>query len=86
MRLIVAFGLCVGLLSIATDDRGVRAVRKARRQTQTIARDIAALKAENATLRARAQALRQDARAIEVEAREALGLARAEEIVVLRRP
>jgi cell division protein FtsB len=84
MRLAAVFGLCVGLLSIAADDRGPRAVMKARRQAQTIAHDIAALRAENAMLRARAQALRHDARAIELEARNALGFARRGEIVVLR--
>jgi cell division protein FtsB len=70
---------------MAAGERGLPAVWKARRQAQTVARDIAALKAENATLRARAQALRADARTIELEARETLGLARAGEIVVLRR-
>ena len=86
MRWIVAFGSCIGLLSTATGDRGLPAVWKARGQAQTIARDIAALRAENAALRARVQALRGDARTIELEARETLGLARADEIVVLRRP
>lgn len=85
MRRIAAFGLCVGLLSIAADDRGPRAVMKARRQAQAIAHDIAALKTENAMLRARAQALRHDARTIELEARGTLGFVRRGEIVVLRR-
>ena len=86
MRWIVAFGLCIGLLSMSAGDRGLPAVWKARRQAQTIAHDIAALRAENALLRARAQALRQDPRTIEIEARDTLGLARAGEVVVLRRP
>ena len=86
MRWIVAFGLCIGLLSMAAGDRGLPAVWKARRQAQSIARDIRLLRAENAALRARAQALREDARAIEIEARATLGFARAGEVVVLRRP
>jgi cell division protein FtsB len=45
---------------------------------------IAALREENARLKARAEALRTDAPTIEAVARETLGLARADEIVVTR--
>jgi cell division protein FtsB len=84
MRWLIAFGLCIGLLSIVAGDRGLPALRKARRDTQTVALEIAALKAENAALRARAEALRHDPRAIEMVARENLGMARAGEIVIRR--
>jgi len=42
------------------------------------------LRAENAQLKARAEALRNDPAAIEVVARETLGLARPDELVVTR--
>lgn len=83
MRWFVAFGLCLGLLGMTATDRGP-ALLKARRQAQRVAREIAALKADNAVLRARAAALRHDARTIEDVARETLGMARPEEIVVRR--
>ena len=85
MRVGFAFGLCIVLLSLCAGDRGLPAVWKARRDARQIAGDIAALKAENRRLRERAQALREDARTIELVARETLGLARAGEIVVVRR-
>ena len=75
MRWIVAFGLCIGLLSMTAGDRGP-ALLRAHQQAQAIAREIAALKAENAALRARAEGLRHDARTIALVARETLGMAR----------
>jgi cell division protein FtsB len=83
MRRVVSFGLCVGLLGMTASDRGP-ALLEARRQAQRVAREIAALRADNAVLRARAAALRHDARTIEHVAREALGMARPDEIVVRR--
>ena len=84
MRWMVGFGLCIGLLNMTAGDRGLPALLAARRQVQTIARDIAALKAENAALRARAEALRPDARTIEMVARDTLGMARRDELLVRR--
>jgi len=84
MKVAVAFGLCIGLLSISVGDRGLPAVFKARRQAAAIAREIGALRATNAALRARVLALRDDPRAIEAVARETLGLARRGEIVIVR--
>jgi cell division protein FtsB len=82
--MLLAFGLCIMLMNLFAGDRGLPAMWKSRQQAQLIARDIAALRAENATLRGRAQALREDARTIELVARETLGLTRPGEIVVLR--
>ena len=86
MRWALVFGLCIGLLAVTAGDRGLEAVLHARGREAAIARDIAALRAENATLRARAAALRDDPRAIEIAARETLGLVRPGEIVLVRRP
>ena len=85
MRWFAAFGLCVAVLNLTAEDRGLPALLRTRRQVQAIARDIAALKAENETLRRRVHALRDDARAIEIEGRSTLGLTRAGELVVLPR-
>jgi cell division protein FtsB len=85
MRVVVAFGLCVMLMSLFAGQRGLPAVWAARRQAAALAREIGMLKAENATLRERAQALRDDRGTIEIAAREALGLARRGELVVRRR-
>lgn len=84
MKAAVAFGFCVLLFGIGADERGVRAMLQARRDTQALAVRIAALRAENGALRRRAEALRRDPRAIEHEARETLGLIGPGEIVVSR--
>lgn len=84
MKAAVAFGVCVLLFGACADERGFRAMLRARRETQTLALRIAALRAENAALRRRAEALRHDTAAIESEARETLGLVRPGEIVVTR--
>lgn len=85
MRVGIAVGLCIILLSVSAGDRGLPAIWKARREAQLIAADIAALKTTNRALRARAQALRDDPRTIERVARETLGLAGTGEFVVVRR-
>ena len=86
MRWMVAFGLCMGLLNMGAEDRGLPALFKARREARGIARDISALRTENARLRTRADLLRRDPRTIELVARERFGLARAGEIVVFVAP
>jgi cell division protein FtsB len=83
MKSVVAFGLCIILFSTFAGDRGPT-IFKARREAQQLSRQIAALRADNARLRARAQALRSDPAAIEAVARETLGLARPDELVVTR--
>jgi cell division protein FtsB len=77
-----AFGLCIGLLSVA-GDRGLPALLEARWQAEQMSREIAALKEENAALRAYVEALRHDGRTIEIVARETLGMARPKELLVL---
>lgn len=84
MRIVVAFGLCLLLFSVFTGDNGLPSLLRARRDASALAGEISALRAENARLMARAEALRSDPRTIESEAREALGLARADELVVTR--
>jgi cell division protein FtsB len=83
MKSIAAFGLCIILMSMFAGERGLPAVFKARRDAQELARRIAAIRAENADLKARASALRSDPDAIERVARETLGFARPDELVVI---
>lgn len=86
MKGVVAFGLCIILMSIFAGDRGLPALFKARREARELSRRIATIRAENAGLRARADALKFDPAAIERVARESLGLARPDELVVTGRP
>lgn len=72
------------LFTAFTGDNGLPALLRARRDAGALTLQIAALRAENARLKAKAEALRNDAAAIEAEARETLGLARPDEIVVTR--
>ena len=85
MKSVVAFGLCLILFSVFTGDRGLPALLRARREARELAAEISALRSENARLKARAELLRSDAATIESVARETLGLARPDEIVVTRR-
>ena len=84
MKIVVSFGLCVLLFTIFTGDNGLPALLRVRRDMDTLTRQISALRAENAQLKARAEALRNDPTAIEAVARETLGLARADELMVTR--
>ena len=84
MKIVVSFGLCVLLFTIFTGDNGLPALLRVRRDMQSLTQQIAALRAENAQLKARAEALRTDPSAIEMVAREMLGLARPDELVVTR--
>lgn len=84
MKAVVAFGFCLVLFSIFGAENGLQAVLKARRDARALSIEISALREENARLKARAEALRNDARTIEAVARETLGLARPDEIVVTR--
>ena len=79
----MGLGLSILLFSVA-GDRGVTAILRTHDRARTLSADIAAIRAENAKLRAQAESLRNDLSAIEREARQALGLARADEIVVTR--
>jgi cell division protein FtsB len=85
MRTVVAFALCLVLFGMFAGERGVPALLKARRDAEALAVRIATLRSENLRLKARADALRNDPATIEAVARETLGLARRDEIVVLRR-
>lgn len=82
MKSVVVFGLCLVLFNVAASDRGLSALLRARQQANELSRQIAALRAENMRLKVRAQALRGDASTIETVARETLGMARADEIVL----
>jgi len=84
MRSVAAFGLCLVLFTLFTGDNSLPALLRARRDAGTLTLQISALRAENARLKARAEALRNDASTIEAEARETLGLARPDEVVVTR--
>ena len=74
----------VRLWPVAASERGLPALLRARQQANLLSRQISALRAENLRLKSRAQALRADRATIEAVARETLGLARADEIVVTR--
>jgi cell division protein FtsB len=84
VKSVVAFALCIVLFSVFAGDKGVPALLRARRDARVLSLQIAALREENARLRARAEALRTDAPTIEAVARETLGFARADEIMVTR--
>ena len=84
MKTVVAFALCLVLFSMFGGDNGIQALLRARRDAKSLAVEISALRKENERLRASAEALRNDPRTIEAVARETLGLARADEIVVTR--
>ena len=84
MRIATAFGICILLFGLYGGDHGLPAMLRARRDTQQLTAQLAALRAENARLRRRAAALRGDPSAIETEARASLGLARPGEILVTR--
>lgn len=86
MKSVAAFGLCLILMTMFAGDRGLPAVFKARRDAQELSRRIAAIRAENAELKVRADALRTDPAAIERVARETLGFARPDELVVTAAP
>jgi cell division protein FtsB len=84
MNSVVAFGLCLVLFSLVAGDKGLSALLQARREERALSRQVSALRLENARLKKRIEALRQDAWTIEMVARETLGLARPDEIVVAR--
>jgi cell division protein FtsB len=86
MKSIVAFGLCIILMSMFAGERGLPAVFKARSDARELSQRIAAIRAENASLKVRAAALKTDPAAIERVARETLGFARADELVVTAEP
>jgi cell division protein FtsB len=83
MKIGVAFGICIIFFTIGAD-RSVPALLKARRDARELMAQIVALRWQNARLRARAEALRSDPATIERTARELLGFARKDELVVLR--
>jgi cell division protein FtsB len=85
MKVFAAFALCLVLFSMFTGERSLPSLLKARREADALALRIAALRSENARLKARAEALRNDPAAIDAVARETLGFARRDEIVVMRR-
>ncbi len=84
MKGVVAFGLCLVLFSLFAGDKGLSPLLQARREERTLSRQVSALRLEKARLKKRIEALRQDAWTIEIVARETLGLARPDEIVVAR--
>jgi cell division protein FtsB len=85
MKTVAAFGLCVLLFTIFTGDNALPELLKVRRDMESLNQQIAALRTENAQLKVRAEALRTDPATIEAVARETLGLARPDELVVIRR-
>jgi cell division protein FtsB len=82
MKIFIAFGVCIILFTVA-GDRGLPAVFKAQREAAELRAEIRRLRADNAGLRTRIASLRGDPGTIERIARETLGLARADELIVL---
>ncbi len=66
-------------------DRGILNLWTERTRTLVLAREVDGLRAENARLTAEIRALRSDPRAVEKLAREELGLARPDEMVIVLR-
>jgi cell division protein FtsB len=83
MKIVLAFALCVILFSTFAGGRGAT-ILTARREAIRMAADISTLRAENARLKRLADALQSDPEMIEKIARETLGLARPDEILVTR--
>ena len=81
MKIVVAAGLLV-LCGVFAGERGVPALLRSRRDAARLSADIAALRAQNAALAGRVRALTTDPATIESVARQTLGLARPDEIVV----
>jgi cell division protein FtsB len=84
MKTVVAFALCLVLFSMFGGDNGIQALLRIRHEARMLAVEISDLKKENARLRAGAEALRNDPHTIEAVARQTLGFARADEIVVTK--
>lgn len=74
------------LIASAVSDHGLAGLIKAREQARQLTADLAALKAENAALRMRIDGLRNDPAVIERVARQDLGLARPDEVVIRVKP
>ena len=72
------------LFTMFAGDNNLPAILKARRDARALTQTISQLRSENAQLKSRAEALRSDPSAIEEVARETLGLARPDELIVTR--
>jgi cell division protein FtsB len=83
IRRLLAFATCVLVINALVGERGLIERRRAERDANRLAAELAALRRENTALRQRMQQLTHDPRAIEVVAREELGLARRGEVLVL---
>ena len=68
------FVVCVLAVDALVGEQGLVATRRARKQYDQLASDIARLRAQNAALRDEARRLREDPAAIEEIARRELGL------------
>ena len=82
---VVTVGLLV-LIAAATGDRGYLETLRRRAAHEDLARQVAALKAENESLLAEIAALKSDPLVIEKLAREKLGYARPGEVIYLLPP
>ena len=83
MRLLLLFFALVIVVDAIVGDRGLVAMRAARRQHTELAAAIAKQRAENARLREEARRLKEDPAAIEEIARRDLGLIRPGEKVFI---
>ena len=82
MKLVVVAGILILATDLLAGERGLPALLQSRRDAARLTAQISALRAENAALTARIRALQSDDGAIETVARETLGLAKPDEIVV----
>jgi cell division protein FtsB/cell division protein DivIC len=82
---LLLFVACAIVVDAIVGERGLLAMRSARRKYQALEARIAERRAENAALIERARRLRDDDRAIEELARRELGLIRAGERVFIIR-
>jgi cell division protein FtsB len=83
VQLILLLVSVVIVVDALVGERGLLAMRRARRQHAELAAAIARQRAENARLREEARRLREDPATIEEIARRELGLIRAGEIVFI---
>ena len=83
LNYLLVFATVVLVVDALVGERGFMASRRARRQSDELAREVSRLQRENANLRETARRLVADPGTIESVARETLGLIRPGEVLVV---
>ena len=85
LRQALLFAIAVLVINTVVGEKGLVALRQARRDYRALELSLEQARAENAALRDQARRLREDPSAIEEEARRELGLIKAGEILFIIR-